>query len=113
MLTDNNHYFIISDLPLSSKILDRQPTRRELGRIAECLGKEYQLFFVELGLNIIDINQIEMELKHVSQATKYMHMFDKWACLNPENATVREIIKAMIRHDMDIVSLVDRNVFES
>ena len=104
--------YISDDCGLSSEVLDRMPTQKELGRMCKCIGKDYQLFFIELGLEMDTINDIELDLKNDHSKTKMLHMFTKWNKQSGDKGTTRNILEAMKNQDIDIDSVISGHVFD-
>ncbi|XP_033731520.1 uncharacterized protein LOC117321163 [Pecten maximus] len=75
--------------------LDRRPTPRELGRLSYVVeATKCSLLFIELGLSMPDITNIEHDARALAAETKITRMFLMWTCSYP-NHTFRHIENAM------------------
>ncbi|XP_033750107.1 uncharacterized protein LOC117334538 [Pecten maximus] len=86
-------------------LLDRRPTPRELGRLSYVVeAPKCALLFVELGLSMPDISNIEHEARNLGVETQITRMFLMWTCSYP-NHTFRHIENAMKKVEMNWNSL--------
>ncbi|XP_021376904.1 uncharacterized protein LOC110465427 isoform X2 [Mizuhopecten yessoensis] len=80
--------------------LDRRPTPQELGRLSYRIKEsECEQLFIELGLSLPEISNIEHQARSLAVVTQITRMFLKWTYAYP-NQTFRNIEMAMSKVDI-------------
>ncbi|XP_069106433.1 uncharacterized protein [Argopecten irradians] len=80
--------------------LSRRPTPKELGQLSFAIvASRRELFFIELGLSLAEISNIEEGAKTLGVETQTTKMFLRWTCCYP-NLTFGYIQDAMKKADM-------------
>ncbi|XP_060603251.1 uncharacterized protein LOC132756249, partial [Ruditapes philippinarum] len=72
---------------------DCQFNEKQLSKIAQSIGSNWELLGSELGLSIAEINQISMD--HDTCSVRIYKMLLKWKDKQQENATVNTLLQAM------------------
>ncbi|XP_021371860.1 uncharacterized protein LOC110462276 [Mizuhopecten yessoensis] len=93
--------------------LDRRPTSQELGRLSYMVeASKCQRLFIELGLSLPEISNIEHETRRLAVVTQITKMFLKWTYTYP-NGTFRQIKTAMSKVGMATDTLGEAVGWES
>lgn len=79
---------------LPSFIRQREVTPKDLSRISQCLGFNWEFIAIELGLAQADIDQSKMDYKDRT-AMQIYHTFLKWKTRDCVNANVETLVKAI------------------
>jgi hypothetical protein len=79
---------------LPSVIRKREATLKDLSRIAQCLGFNWEFVAIELGLSQIDIDQSKMDFKDRTAMQIYQTLL-KWKSREGARASIESLVKAI------------------
>ncbi|XP_060559989.1 uncharacterized protein LOC132720026 isoform X2 [Ruditapes philippinarum] len=104
-------WFQEKKISASHSTYDRRATEKDLNRIAQAIGTNWELLGIALDLSADKIERIKQ--RNTGTATKIFHMLKEWRNRNRKNPDLNIIIQAM--KDQDAVTVnwdKIRNVFD-
>ena len=103
----SNHPFatVLSGVP--AKVLQRQPSQKEMNLLCKVVGVNYVFLFLELGLEYVSVEQ-ERENNVGVMTDQIMALLHKWGQKGGKSATYQQLFECANRVHIDTESMWEK-----